>query len=95
MAAAAGVAENVMADGPVRLASDAGGVDVTFKSGSESRYEVVVGADGQHSTVRRLAFGPESEYSRPLGLGIATFRSTKLWSRRLTSWRSATCRVPA
>ena len=72
MAAAAQVADITMADGPVRLVSDAGGVDVTFESGTESRYDVVVGADGQHSTVRRLAFGPESEYARPLGLGIAT-----------------------
>jgi 2-polyprenyl-6-methoxyphenol hydroxylase-like FAD-dependent oxidoreductase len=72
VAAAAEVADLTRSDGPVRLVSDAGGVDVTFESGTESRYDVVVGADGQHSTVRDLSFGPEAEYSRPLGLGIAT-----------------------
>ena len=29
--------------------------------------DLVVGADGPHSTVRRLAFGPEEQFVRPLG----------------------------
>ncbi|MDP9697073.1 UNVERIFIED_ORG: 2-polyprenyl-6-methoxyphenol hydroxylase-like FAD-dependent oxidoreductase [Arthrobacter globiformis] len=32
----------------------------------------MVGADGLHSTVRALAFGPEATFVRPLGLYIAT-----------------------
>ena len=43
------------------------GVDVTFTDGSRTRADVVVGADGPHSTVRRLAFGPEEEFVKPLG----------------------------
>lgn len=31
------------------------------------RADLVVGADGPHSAVRRLAFGPEEEFVRPLG----------------------------
>jgi 2-polyprenyl-6-methoxyphenol hydroxylase-like FAD-dependent oxidoreductase len=38
------------------------GVDVTFERGSPQRFDLVVGADGTHSTVRRLAFGPESKF---------------------------------
>lgn len=30
-------------------------------------FDLVVGADGPHSIVRRLAFGPESEFVRPVG----------------------------
>ncbi|WP_129785854.1 FAD-dependent monooxygenase [Promicromonospora panici] len=41
--------ESVVPDGP--------GVDVTFDDGSTGRYDLVIGADGAHSTVRRLAFG--------------------------------------
>lgn len=70
--AAAGVADVTFADGPERVVPGDEGVDVTFTSGAESRFDLVVGADGQHSTVRSLAFGPEHAYSRPLGLGIAT-----------------------
>lgn len=49
------------------LAEDAGGVDVTFSDGSGMRADLVVGADGPHSAVRRLAFGPEEDYVSPLG----------------------------
>lgn len=43
------------------------GVDVTFTDGSEMRADLVVGADGPHSAVRRLVFGPEERFVTPLG----------------------------
>lgn len=70
--AAADVAEIVHGDGPAQLEADTAGVDVAFESGRQSRFDLVVGTDGQHSTIRQLAFGPESQYARPLGLAIAT-----------------------
>jgi 2-polyprenyl-6-methoxyphenol hydroxylase-like FAD-dependent oxidoreductase len=39
----------------------------TFRSGGTEQYDVVVGADGVHSAVRALTFGPEPEFVRPLG----------------------------
>ncbi|MEU8813496.1 FAD-dependent monooxygenase [Actinoplanes sp. NPDC048796] len=39
----------------------------TFQSGDSARYDVIVGADGVHSGVRALAFGPEPDFVRPLG----------------------------
>ncbi|XVU23639.1 FAD-dependent monooxygenase [Actinoplanes sp. CA-054009] len=39
----------------------------TFQSGGRARYDVVVGADGVHSGVRALTFGPEAQFVRPLG----------------------------
>jgi len=44
------------------LAHDADGVDITFQDGSQQRYDLVLGADGIHSGVRRLAFGPEQNF---------------------------------
>jgi len=41
--------------------------DVVFASGRRERYDVVVGADGVRSAVRRLAFGPHGEFVQPLG----------------------------
>ncbi|RVQ42880.1 FAD-binding monooxygenase [Sinorhizobium medicae] len=45
----------------------AGGVNVTFESGDSRDFELVIGADGQHSNVRHIAFGEEDRFSRNLG----------------------------
>ncbi|GAB2886151.1 FAD-dependent monooxygenase [Streptomyces mayteni] len=47
------------------------GVDVRFASGRTGRYDLVIGADGQHSAVRGLVFGPEEKYLRHLGVYFA------------------------
>jgi 2-polyprenyl-6-methoxyphenol hydroxylase-like FAD-dependent oxidoreductase len=43
------------------------GIDVTFAHGSPRTFDLVFGADGMHSNVRKLAFGPETEYVHHLG----------------------------
>ncbi|WP_426625356.1 FAD-dependent oxidoreductase [Leifsonia sp. McL0607] len=67
----------VLGDSIAGLRQDPSGVDVTFEYGRPARFDLVLGADGLHSTVRRLAFGPEQNYARPFGLYIGTLR-TKL-----------------
>jgi len=57
----------------VTLAQDRRGVDVRFASGRTDRFDVVVGADGVHSGVRELAFGPEREFVRHLGAYTSWF----------------------
>ena len=57
----------------VALDQDADGVDVTFASGDTGRYDIVVGADGVHSAVRALAFGPDSQFVHGLGGYTAYF----------------------
>ena len=54
------------------LYSDARGVDVIFDRLEPRRFDLVVGADGIHSGVRRLAFGPEIEFVQPFGMYVAT-----------------------
>jgi len=49
------------------LAQDDDGVEVTFDDGTTLRADLVVGADGPHSAVRRLVFGPEERFVKPLG----------------------------
>lgn len=46
-------------------------VDVTFAAGDTARYDLVIGADGLHSGVRRLAFGPEEDFLRFGGYYVA------------------------
>jgi len=50
------------------LAQNATGVDVTFTGGSTGRYDLVVGADGIRSAIRRMV-GIELA-TRPTGMGI-------------------------
>ncbi|WP_370062061.1 FAD-dependent monooxygenase [Mycobacterium sp. MAA66] len=42
-------------------------VEATLTDGRVLRVDLVVGADGPHSAVRRLVFGPEEQFIRPLG----------------------------
>jgi 2-polyprenyl-6-methoxyphenol hydroxylase-like FAD-dependent oxidoreductase len=70
--AAADDAEFVFGDGIASLDQDGAGVDVTFERGVPRRFDVVIGADGLHSAVRRLAFGPDADILRHMGLYIAT-----------------------
>ncbi|HJT90746.1 MAG TPA: FAD-dependent monooxygenase [Mycobacterium sp.] len=54
------------------LEQDARGVTAQFAVGPDRRFDIVVGADGAHSGVRALAFGPESEFVTHLGVYVAT-----------------------
>ncbi|GHF70873.1 2-polyprenyl-6-methoxyphenol hydroxylase-like FAD-dependent oxidoreductase [Amycolatopsis bartoniae] len=51
----------------------AGGVDVTFRSGRQETYDLVIGADGLHSHTRELVFGPEERFHHYLGYCFAGF----------------------
>lgn len=53
------------------LHDDGAGVDVVFHSGRRERFDLVVGADGVHSAVRRMVFGPENDFVRHLGFYVA------------------------
>ncbi|MFJ2030493.1 FAD-dependent monooxygenase [Streptosporangium sp. NPDC087985] len=63
----AGSCEYVFGDSIASLTETPDGVHVTFERGVPRTFDLVVGADGIHSNVRRLAFGPESDYVRFLG----------------------------
>ncbi|MBF6065935.1 FAD-dependent monooxygenase [Nocardia terpenica] len=55
------------------LAQDDSGVSVEFDSGRSDRFDLVFGADGLYSGIRRLAFGPHADAVHHLGLSGAGF----------------------
>jgi 2-polyprenyl-6-methoxyphenol hydroxylase-like FAD-dependent oxidoreductase len=63
--------EYLFSDSVDALAEDADGVDVTFERSAARRFDLVIGADGLHSNVRRLVFGPESGFTTWVGAYIA------------------------
>ncbi|WP_345762171.1 FAD-binding domain [Diaminobutyricibacter sp. McL0608] len=68
-----GAVELVLDDTVRELADDGERVRVTFESGSIRDFDLVIGADGLHSRVRRLAFGPDEQFEKYLGMVVVAF----------------------
>ncbi|MER7013860.1 FAD-dependent oxidoreductase [Saccharopolyspora sp. NPDC000359] len=58
---------------PAHIEDGSDGVRVTLADGQELHADLLVGADGIHSAVRRMVFGPESDHLRHLGFHTAAF----------------------
>lgn len=65
--------EYIFGDSVTGLHQDGEGVQVTFDRSAPRRFGLVIGADGVHSNIRRLAFGPEASFARDLGLYWSIF----------------------
>jgi 2-polyprenyl-6-methoxyphenol hydroxylase-like FAD-dependent oxidoreductase len=66
-----GEVETLFGNSISRLEQDEHGVGVEFEQGAPRRFDLVIGADGLHSGVRRLVFGPESDFSHYMGAYLA------------------------
>ncbi|MFY9602910.1 MAG: FAD-binding domain [Pseudolabrys sp.] len=65
--------EVIFDDEIVGLQEQAECVRVQFKRSGERRFDLVIGADGLHSDVRSLAFGPQYQFEKQLGYVVAAF----------------------
>ncbi|MFI7102556.1 FAD-dependent monooxygenase [Streptomyces sp. NPDC050161] len=65
--------EYVFGDSITALSEGADGVRADFAHGPSRTFDLVVGADGLHSTVRRLVFGPEERFAHHLGSYVSVF----------------------
>ncbi|MBE2999571.1 FAD-dependent monooxygenase [Nocardiopsis sp. HNM0947] len=66
--------------GPRAITEEPDGVRVHLPDGHTLHADLLVGADGIHSTVRRLLFGPQDRYLHPLGFhtGAYTFTDARI-----------------
>jgi 2-polyprenyl-6-methoxyphenol hydroxylase-like FAD-dependent oxidoreductase len=69
--------ETVFGDEIVALDERQNQVAVRLKSGGERHFDLVVGADGLHSAVRRLAFGSQERFEKRLGYVVAAFEAER------------------
>jgi 2-polyprenyl-6-methoxyphenol hydroxylase-like FAD-dependent oxidoreductase len=60
-------AEYLFEDSIQTIVQERDGITVTFDHAPAGRFDLVIGADGLHSIVRRLVFGPEDQFRRYLG----------------------------
>jgi 2-polyprenyl-6-methoxyphenol hydroxylase-like FAD-dependent oxidoreductase len=67
------VVEYVFGDRIAELTQDEDGVDVTLASGDRRHFDLVIGADGLHSALRTMVFGPREQFVRHLGLVLAFY----------------------
>ena len=65
--------EYVFGDQIAELTQDADGVDVAFAGGGRRRFDLVIGADGLHSALRAMVFGPRERFVSHLGLVLAFY----------------------
>ena len=68
-----GVTEIMFGDEIIGLQEQADHVQVVFKHSGGRRFDLVIGADGLHSEVRRLVFGPQDRFEKQLGYTVAAF----------------------
>lgn len=73
MRAVNGGTETLFGDSVSQLVDDGDRVLVTLDSGREREFDLVIGADGLHSRVRRLVFSPDATTELDLGLVVAVF----------------------
>ncbi|ASO20810.1 2-polyprenyl-6-methoxyphenol hydroxylase-like FAD-dependent oxidoreductase [Actinoalloteichus hoggarensis] len=71
--AAAPHAEYLFDDTVTAVGDEGGGVAVEFQNSAPRTFDLVIGADGLHSRVRRLVFGPEERFRHDLGACLSVF----------------------
>jgi 2-polyprenyl-6-methoxyphenol hydroxylase-like FAD-dependent oxidoreductase len=68
-------AEAIFGDSVAGIEQTPQSVRVTFESGKVRDFDLVIGADGLHSRVRELVFGPQSRFEKYLGYKVAAFEA--------------------
>lgn len=65
--------ETIFGDSITTIDDDGTRVRVGFEHAQQREFDLVVGADGLHSKVRQIAFGPDSQFEYPMGCHAASF----------------------
>ena len=65
--------EYIFDDTVTAVDDDGAAVSVTFERAEPRSFDLVIGADGLHSNLRRLVFGPEEQFIERLGTHAAIF----------------------
>lgn len=76
--------EYVFDDSITSISQDDAGAHVTFERGAPRAFDLVIGADGLHSNVRRLAFGDEARFTKDMGCYVAIFGAPNVY--HLDGW---------
>ncbi|WCS19160.1 FAD-binding domain [Mycobacterium marinum] len=73
--------ETIFGDSITAIDQHSDGVHLTFEKNAPRDFDLLIGADGLHSNVRRLVFGPEHDYEHYLGCKVAACVVDDYWPR--------------
>lgn len=73
MKEAIGEIECLFGDSIAQISESKDGVHVEFNKNKSRLFDLVIGADGLHSTVRKIAFGEEKQFSKEFGVFVSVF----------------------
>lgn len=68
-----GKVETMFGESITGIDQTAEGVHVGFETGRVRNFDLVIGADGLHSQVRGITFGPQRQFEKYLGYKVAAF----------------------
>jgi 2-polyprenyl-6-methoxyphenol hydroxylase-like FAD-dependent oxidoreductase len=68
-----GRCETIFGDSIAGITQSGEGATVTFEHNDPRTFDLVIGADGLHSRVREVAFGPQRRFETYLGYKVAAF----------------------
>jgi 2-polyprenyl-6-methoxyphenol hydroxylase-like FAD-dependent oxidoreductase len=68
-----GRCETIFGDSITKIVQDEHRVCVTFERTLPRNFDIVIGADGLHSVVRKLVFGKQDRFEKYLGYVVAAF----------------------
>jgi 2-polyprenyl-6-methoxyphenol hydroxylase-like FAD-dependent oxidoreductase len=71
-----GRVETIFGDSIAGIGQSDKELHVTFERHPAQDFDLVIGADGLHSRVRSLVFGPEGQFEKYLGYKVAAFETT-------------------
>src|SRR6185437_13359449 len=70
-----GQTEVLFGDEIVSLEERPGRIETQFRHAGVRSFDLIIGADGLHSNVRSLAFGPQQQFETDLGYVVAAFET--------------------
>jgi 2-polyprenyl-6-methoxyphenol hydroxylase-like FAD-dependent oxidoreductase len=73
-AALPGTVETIFGDSVSSVQQTESAVEVRLRGGDVREFDLVVGADGLHSRIRELVYGPEKQFEKYLGYKAAAFQ---------------------
>jgi len=68
-----GSCETIFGDSVTNIEQSTDRVHLSFRRAAPRDFDIVIGADGLHSVVRKLIFGQDEQFEKYLGYGVAAF----------------------